>query len=181
LKSGARGEEVGRSMAERPLPIVSGDTPRPTTSAEDDRYAVSTAKYEVTPRAPGPPNPPINDEVRWPRVLISLIVIIIGAIVAFQIYRIRRHDLLGAEAVALGETFIQSSPVVEEDLGTAKAVKETNEEHRLGSAPGWYVNFDVSGKHRSGVVEIRLRATNGQWLVPSAELKMGPRRVVNLR
>jgi hypothetical protein len=102
-------------------------------------------------------------------------------IVIFQVYRILRHDLLSAQAIDLGKTFIHSSPVVEEDLGTVKAVKETKEVHRTGPAPGWYVDFDVLGKRRSGVVDMRLRKANGEWYVPSAKLKIGHTEVVSLR
>jgi hypothetical protein len=71
--------------------------------------------------------------------------------------------------------------VVEEDLGTVKAVKETTEEHRTSPEPDWYVDFDVLGKHKSGVVEMRLRKANGEWYVPSAKLKIGHMEVVSLR
>jgi hypothetical protein len=114
-------------------------------------------------------------------VVISLAVIVIGAIVIFEIYRVQWHDLLSSQAVDLGETFIHSSPVVEEDLGSVQTVKETREEHRSKPAAGWHLDFDVSGKRRSGVIEIRLRNVNGQWEVPAADLKIGQSRPVNLR
>lgn len=120
-------------------------------------------------------------EGRWFRAVVCLVALVIGAIVVYEIYRFHRHDALSAQAINLGNTFIYSSPVVEKNLGTVKAVKETSEEYRTSSAPGWYVDFDVSGKRGSGVVEMRMRKTNDQWHVPSAQLQMGHSQVISLR
>lgn len=164
-----------------PLPITGGDTDREIRSRESNSDSVPTVACEGEPLRPGSSVPKINDESRSLKVAISLAIIVIGAIVIFEIYRVRRHDLLASQAIDLGETFIHSSPLVEEALGSVQTVKETREEHRSNPAPGWYVDFDVSGKRRSGVVEMRLQNANGQWHVPSAELKMGPRGPMNLR
>jgi hypothetical protein len=102
-------------------------------------------------------------------------------IVIYEVYRFHRHDVLSSQAINLGKTFIHSSPVVEEKLGTVKAIKETSEKHRTSPEPGWYVDFDVSGKRASGVVEMRMRKTNDQWHVPSAKLQMGHSEVISLR
>jgi hypothetical protein len=162
-------------------PIGDNEADRPIRSREEDCNRVSTVACEEVLHRSGSSKPASDDESRWFRAVVCLVVLVIGVIVIFQIYRIRRHDLLSAQAIDLGKTFIHSSPVVEEDLGTVKAVKETGEEHRTGPAPGWYVDFDVLGKRKSGVVEMRLRKANDEWYVPSAKLKIGHTEVVSLR
>lgn len=164
-----------------PLPITGRDADREIRSGESNSDSAPTVACEGEGLRPGSSEPKINDESRSLKVVISLAVIVIGAIVIFEIFRVRRHDLLASQAIDLGETFIYSSPLVEEDLGSVQTVKKTREEHRLNPAPGWYLDFDVSGKRRSGVVEMRLQNANGQWHVPSAELKTGHRGPVNLR
>jgi hypothetical protein len=123
----------------------------------------------------------IEEDGRWFRAVVCLVALVIGVIVIYEVYRFHRHDVLSAQAINLGKTFIHSSPVVEENLGTIKAIKETSEKQRTSPVPGWYVAFDVSGKHGSGVVEMRMRKTNDQWHVPSAQLQMGHSEVISLR
>ncbi len=164
------------------LPIGDDKADRLIQSQGKDCDSVYIAPREGTPHRSGFSTPAINnDESRWLKAAVCLVAIVIGVIVAFQISRIRRHDLLNAQAIDFGKTFIHSSPLVEEDLGTVTTVKETTEEHRTRQAPGWYIDFDVSGKRRSGVVEMRLRNANGEWHVPSAELKIGHAEAVSLR
>jgi hypothetical protein len=129
----------------------------------------------------GPSESAIRNESRLSKVAISLAVIVIGVLAILEIYRVQRHDLLGSQATNLGEIFIHSSPVVEEDLGSVQTVKETQEERRANPRAGWNVSFDVVGKRKSGVVEMRLTKVNGEWLVPSAVLEIDSRKLVNLR
>jgi hypothetical protein len=154
-----------------------------TQSQEKNSYRPSAVAGDGAPAKPrlGHSQLIIDDESRWSTPAIGLAVIVIAAAVIFEIYRVRRHDLLGSEAMSVGETFIYSSPVVEEKLGSVQMVRKTMEERRLNPAPGWYIDFEVSGRRRSGVVEMQLRNENGQWQVPSAELKFGPNGPVNLR
>jgi hypothetical protein len=74
--------------------------------------------------------PEIEEDGRWFRAVVCLVALVIGVIVIYEVYRFHRHDELSAQAINLGKTFIHSSPVVEENLGTVKAVKETSEKHR---------------------------------------------------
>jgi hypothetical protein len=151
----------------------------PLGDSKADRPA--QAREEEVLHGPGSSKSAIDEESRWLRAVICLVALVIGVIVIFQIYRIRRHEVLSAHALGVGETFIHSSPVVEEDLGTVKAVKETRAVHHTSPAPGWYVDFDVLGKRKSGVVEMRLHKANDEWHVPSAKLKIGHTEVVSLR
>jgi hypothetical protein len=122
-----------------------------------------------------------NSGNSWLRALFSLVAIVVAAIVAFEVYQFRRRDLLATQAVSVGKVFIQSSPVVEEHLGRVDVITTDIEQHRSGSAPRRYVDFDVSGKRRSGIVEMRVSYSNDEWQIPSAQLKLGQAEVVSLR
>jgi hypothetical protein len=163
------------------LPILGGDADRNIGSPERNSGSGSTVAYEVERMRSESSAPPTDYQSGSLQVAISVALIVIGAIVIFEIHRVRRQDALASQATDLAETFIHSSPVVEEDLGSVQLAKETGEQHRSNPPPGWYVNFNVFGKRRSGVVEMRLRNVNGQWLVPSALLMIGHREPVNLR
>jgi cytochrome oxidase complex assembly protein 1 len=148
---------------------------------EKNCNSVSTVAREEVLHMSGSAQPAIEEDGRWFRAVVCLIALVIGVIVIYEVYRFHRHDELSAQAINLGKTFIHSSPVVEENLGTVKAVKEISEKQRTSPVPGWYVAFDVSGKRGSGVVEMRMRKTNDQWHVPSAQLQMGHSEVISLR
>ncbi len=160
----------GNSEANRPIHIE-----------KENCNSVSTVAREEVLHMSDSSQPAIEEDGRWFRAVICLVALVIAVIVIYEVYRFHRHDVLSSQAINLGKTFIHSSPVVEENLGTVKAVKETSENHRTSPVPGWYVDFDVSGKRASGVVEMRMRRTNDQWHVPSAQLQMGHSEVISLR
>lgn len=110
-------------------------------------------------------------------VLIALIVIV------FVGYTIHNRETLAAQAKSFGKIFIQSSPVIEEQLGKVSSVKEVEEQHRTGNTRGWYLDYDVTGQGKTGVVDMRLtpNPNYGQWNVPLAELTIDHHKPVNLR
>jgi cytochrome oxidase complex assembly protein 1 len=124
---------------------------------------------------------PVNEESNVVRVGLSIAVIVLCAAIIFTFFAIRRKDRLASQAVNLGTTFIESSPVVEENLGTVQSVKEVREGRPSDRPQVWNVAFDVSGTQRSGEVQMRLQNADGQWNVLSAKLEEGRNRPVNLR
>jgi hypothetical protein len=114
--------------------------------------------------------------------ILAAVVIGVAIVAALAAYKIHNHDLIAAQAASWARTFIRSSPVVERQLGSVQHIKRIKEEHVSGKAPGWYLDYDVTGRHGMGVVEMRMtRIQYDDWNFPSAELNEGHRKPVNLR
>jgi hypothetical protein len=114
--------------------------------------------------------------------LISIGVIALGIAIAFVVYSIHHRDLLSAQANSWARTFISSSPVVEEHLGHVQTVKEVTEKLPSGKATAWNLDYDVTGRSGTGVVEMRMKPGQyDQWSVQLAELDEGQRKPINLR
>jgi hypothetical protein len=98
------------------------------------------------------------------------------------VYTTLHRDRVSDEAASWAKTFIQSSPVVEQQLGRVQTVKEVKEQHQAGKTPGWYIDYDVAGRHGAGEVEMRLTPdVSGDFNVPQAELVKDHARPIDLR
>jgi hypothetical protein len=118
----------------------------------------------------------------WVTTVVSTAIIAIVIAIGFTVYTIHHRDDLSAYANSWAKTFIRSSPVIEQQLGHVQTIKRISEEDLSGKSPGWYVDYDVTGRHGMGVVEMRLTSTEYEgWNVPLAELNEGHRKPVNLR
>jgi hypothetical protein len=118
----------------------------------------------------------------WVSSIVSVAIIAIVIVIGFEAYTIYHRDYLSAQANSWARTFIRSSPVVEQQLGRVQTVKQISEEHLSGKSPGWYLDYDVTGRDGMGVVDMRLNPSQyDSWSVPSAELNEGHRKPVNLR
>jgi hypothetical protein len=123
-----------------------------------------------------------GDTDRWSFLIGGMAIVAVTAII-FVGYNIRHRDERAAQAADFAKIFIQSSPVVERQLGEVRAVKEVEEQHHTGKAVGWFLNYDVTGERRTGTVEMLLtpNPNYGQWNVPMAKLEMDHIKPVNLR
>lgn len=118
----------------------------------------------------------------WLTTIVGAAIIVLGIVIAFAVYTIHHHDYLSAQADSWARTFIRSSPVVEQQLGRVQTDRQINEQHLSGKSPGWFLDYDVSGRHGMGVVEMRLNPSQYDgWRVPLAQLDEGHRKPVNLR
>jgi hypothetical protein len=118
----------------------------------------------------------------WVTSFVSGAIIAIVIAIGFAIYTIHDRDDLSAQANNWAKTFIRSSPVVEQQLGRVQTIKRISEEDLSGRSPGWYVDYDVTGRHGMGMVEMRLTPIEYEgWNVPLAELDEGHRKPINLR
>jgi hypothetical protein len=118
----------------------------------------------------------------WVTRVAGATIIAIIIIVGFTVYTIHHRDELSAYANSWAKTFIRSSPVVEQQLGHVQTIKRISEQDLSGKSPGWYVEYDVTGRHGMGVVEMRLTPIEYEgWNVPVAELDEGHRKPINLR
>jgi hypothetical protein len=118
----------------------------------------------------------------WFTSIASVAIIAIAIAIGYTVYTIHHRDDLSAYANSWAETFVRSSPVVEQQLGHVQTIKRISEEDLSGKSPGWYVDYDVTGRHRMEVGEMRLTATEYEgWNVPLAELDESHRKPVNLR
>jgi len=116
------------------------------------------------------------------RNVIAVLLIVAAAIAAAALYNMRQRAHLSSTAKTWASEFIRSSPVVEQQLGRVEALKEVEEQERGGKTPGWYLDYDVSGRHRDGVVTMRLTPNlNGGWNVPLAEVETDHAKPINLR
>jgi hypothetical protein len=114
--------------------------------------------------------------------LIGIAIIVCGAVIVFFVYTIHRRDCLSAQADSWARGFIRSSPVVERQLGHVQNIKRINESLLSGNLPGWYLDYDVSGRRGQGTVAMQMNTTRyGDWDVPSAELEETHRKPINLR
>jgi hypothetical protein len=114
--------------------------------------------------------------------LIGIVIIICAAAIAFVVYTTHRHDYLSAQADSWGKVFIQSSPVVEEQLGRVRVIKLINEEYLSGKTRGWYLDYDVSGRRGQGTIAMRMNSSQyDDWNIPSAELEKDHHKPINLR
>jgi hypothetical protein len=128
------------------------------------------------------PGPTTEHEHAWITSIGSAAIIAIVIVIGFTVYTIHHRDDLSAYANSWAETFIRSSPVVEQQLGHVRTIKRISEEDLSGKSPSWYVDYDVTGRHGMGVVEMRLTPIEYQgWNVPLAELDEGHRKPINLR
>jgi hypothetical protein len=83
--------------------------------------------------------------------LLVAAVVMIGIVAAvYAGYRVHLKDDATNQAQAFASSFIRSSPVVQAHLGTVENVKEIKEERRLGSQPGLYLDYEVTGR-RAGM------------------------------
>lgn len=126
-----------------------------------------------------------SDQVRF--LLGGVLVVALGGII-FAVAMVHHRDYLATRANIFARTFINSSPVVEQHLGTVRQVVKVEERHQTGKAAGWYLDYDVHGSQAQGVVDLRLIQSRNslswempvQWNVPLAILETG-NRSVNLR
>jgi hypothetical protein len=110
------------------------------------------------------------------------VVIVVAGAVFFFVYTTLHRDRVSDDAASWAKTFIQSSPVVEQQLGHVQTVKEVKEHHQADKTPGWYLDYDVAGRRRARQVEMRLIPdVSGDFNVPQAELVRDPARPINLR
>jgi hypothetical protein len=112
---------------------------------------------------------------------LSIAIIVCLGVAAYFGYRMVTRDRSADQAKALAQTFIQSSPVLQTDLGKVTGMKELTERRLPGASPLWAVNYDVTGHRGSGDVEMELRESQGLWTVPSAKLDVDHHAPVNLR
>lgn len=112
------------------------------------------------------------------RLLGSVGIVVAVVIIAFVVYKIKTRDTSESQALKVATTFVRSSPVVEENLGTVSALKESNEQHVDGQ--GWTVDFNVTGMKSHGTVALTLHKQNGAWTFSSAELERGHGKPTNL-
>lgn len=114
--------------------------------------------------------------------IIGIAIIVCAGVIAFFAYTIHRRDYFSARADSWAKVFIRSSPVVEQQLGHVSHIKRINESHLSGKSPGWYLDYDVSGRRGQGTVLIRMNTNQyDDWDVPSAELEKDHRQPINLR
>jgi hypothetical protein len=119
------------------------------------------------------------------RVLLGGVSIIAMAGVVFLLFSIHHKDYLATQAKVFSRTFITSSPIVQAHLGTVQNMVETKEQHESGKAPGWYLDYKVTGRHAKGVVDLRLTQSaqvSGwnepvQWNVSAANLNVKDKTV----
>jgi hypothetical protein len=126
---------------------------------------------------------PMSVNIDRRSTLVGGLVLVALIVIAFVGYTIHRRDTLAAQARAFGRIFIENSPVVETQLGEVRTLKAVQEQHRTGRARGWYLDYDVTGQQKTGVVDMRLtpNPNYGQWNVPLAELRIDHHKPVNLR
>lgn len=115
------------------------------------------------------------------QLLASIAVIVVLGIIAYFAYHITMHDESASQAKAIAQTFIQSSPVLQTDLGKVTAIKELDEKHESGAKPLWLIDYNVTGQKSSGKVEMKLRRVEGLWNVPLAQLDVAHQPPINLR
>ncbi len=137
-----------------------------------------------------PPHPEDaqDSESSVSRVLLGGLAILVVAGVVFLLFSIHHKDYLATQAKSFARTFIKSSPVVQDHLGTVQNVVETKEQHESGKASGWYLDYKVTGRRAQGVVDMHLRQSSHiggwnvpvQWNVSSANLNVKD-KTVNLR
>jgi hypothetical protein len=115
----------------------------------------------------------------WPTLLGAAAALIAIAIIVFVAYRIHYRDNRSEQANNFATNFINNSPVVESRLGTVEEVKEIKELHQAGTKPGWDLDYNVTGKRASGMVDMRLTPNSSYdlWNVPLAQLDIGHRSV----
>jgi hypothetical protein len=114
--------------------------------------------------------------------IVAAAIIASGMVIALVVYRIHQRDYLAAQADSSARTFIRSSPVVEQQLGRVQTVKQISEEHLSGKAPGWYLDYRVTGRRGKGMVEMRMNPSQyDYWNFPLAELDEGRRKPIDLR
>lgn len=114
------------------------------------------------------------------RLLLGGAIVVALGVIIFVIYTIHHKDYLTAQANSFARTFISSSPVIEGQLGEVQRVEKLKEQHQTGNASGWYLDYDVTGQHADGVVDMRLQQNAKaagwnvpvQWNVPSANLEV---------
>jgi hypothetical protein len=87
----------------------------------------------------------------WVTSIVSVAIIAIAIAIGFTVYTIHHRDDLSAYANSWAKTFIRSSPVVEQQLGHVQTIRRISEKDRSGKLPGWYVDYDVTGRHRTPV------------------------------
>jgi hypothetical protein len=125
---------------------------------------------------PATPPPPVGTTI------VAAGVIAFGIVAAIALYTIHHRDYLAEQADSWARTFIRSSPVVEEQLGRVKNVKQVSEDHVAGKAPGWYLDYDVTGRRGMGVVDMRMTPYQyDDWRIPFAELDESQHKPINLR
>jgi hypothetical protein len=110
-----------------------------------------------------------------PRFLLAVAALVGIALVIFIGFHMYHRDQSGDQANSFARTFIRNSPVVQEQLGKVERVKQIEDQHQSGKHPGWYLDYDVTGRRGSGVVDFRLTPNPdyGVWNVPVAKLDRG--------
>ena len=88
----------------------------------------------------------MNESTDLRNLVIGACAIVALAVVVFLVYTARHHDEVAMQAAGFAKTFIQSSPVVEKQLGEVRTVKEVEEKQRSGKLAGWYLDYDVTGR-----------------------------------
>jgi len=116
------------------------------------------------------------------RALLAGGIFIVLAAIVFGIFAVQRRERVASQADTFARTLIQNSPVVQEQLGKVEQVEKLNEHHETGIASGWYLDYDVIGRHARGVVDMRLTPGRSvdNWNVVVADLGSG-QKSVNLR
>jgi len=116
-----------------------------------------------------------EDSGFWRQLALTAGAIVALSFLAFLIYRVHYRHEMAREANSFAHTFINCSPVVADQLGTVKRVKEIEDLHQWGKKPGWYLKYDVDGSDASGVVDLRITPNPdyGAWNVPMAQLERG--------
>lgn len=112
---------------------------------------------------------------------LSVLIVAVLCVAAYLAYHFAMRDESADQANALAQTFIRSSPVLQTDLGKVTAMKEVSENHVAGAKPFWAVDYDVTSGARSGEAEFKMTKANGLWSVPSAELKIDHKPMINMR
>lgn len=115
------------------------------------------------------------------RNIAAFVGLIIAAVLVFGFFKLRRDDRLASQANSVAQTFIKSSPLVQDHLGRIEKINETGEQHGENNEPGWFLNYNVTGNKGNGVVRMHMRWNDGKWAMPSAQLTMGDGKPVDLR
>jgi Cytochrome oxidase complex assembly protein 1 len=119
---------------------------------------------------------------RWMTLISAGIIVALGIII-FAVYKIDHREQSADQAASFAAVFIKSSPVVEQQLGEVRGMKEVKERHATGAARGWYLDYRVTGQDKTGTIEMRLTPNSnyGQWNVATADLQVGQQKPVTLR
>ncbi|HTT77824.1 MAG TPA: hypothetical protein VMF50_17805 [Candidatus Binataceae bacterium] len=117
------------------------------------------------------------DEVSrsWHQPIIGAAVILALFAILFVGYRVAHGVDRGDEANSFARTFIQSSPVVLEQVGKVEQIKQAEKMHQQGQHSGWDLHYDVVGSRGKAAVDMLLtpNPNYGIWNVPKAKIIQG--------